>query len=43
MSGNLDDKHEILINKTYLLTHLQAFLQYEAKFIKLFQKLEGKY
>ena len=33
----IDDNHEILINKMYLPTHLQASLQYEAKVIKLFQ------
>ena len=41
MSETLNDKHDILINKMYLTTHIQASLQYEAKVIKLFQKPEG--
>ena len=43
MSETSDDNHEILINKMYLPTHLQASLQYESKVIRLFQKPEGEY
>ena len=43
MSETLNDKHDIIFNKMYLPTHLQASLQYESKVIRLFQKPEGEY
>ena len=43
MSETLNDKHDVLINKMYLPTHIQESLKYEEKVIKLFQKPEGEY